>query len=95
MNELAFPLLKELGVAKIWCEKLIELLPHEQDWKEDELDRLLDEHLPKLGKKQRKLIKDGLAIAAYRTQTIWPIGELLVCDDAPQFNLLTVELALC
>ena len=95
LNELAFPLLKELGVAKIWCEKLIELLPHEQDWKEDELDRLLDEHLPKLGKKQRKLIKDGLAIAAYRTQTIWPIGELLVCDDAPQFNWLTVELALC
>ena len=95
LNELAFNLLKELGVAKIWYEKLRELLPHEQDWKEDELDKLLDEHLPKLGKRQRKLIKDGLAIAAYRTQTIWPKVTLLVCDDAPQFNWLTVELALC
>jgi hypothetical protein len=95
LNELALTLLKELGVSQKWYKKLIELFPHEQDWKENELDGLLDSHLPKLRKKQRKLIKDGLAIAAYRTQTIWPVVELLVCDDAPQFNWLTVELALC
>jgi transposase IS66 family protein len=95
LNELALTLLRQLGLAEIWCKKLIELFPREQDWTENELDRLLDEHLPKLGKKQRKLIKDGLAIAAYRTQTIWPVVDLLVCDDAPQFNWLTVELALC
>ncbi len=95
LNELALTLLKELGVAKIWCKKLTKLLPQEQEWTETQLDGWLDEHLPKLGAQLRKLIKDGLALAAYRTQTIWPVVELLVCDDAPQFNWLTLELALC
>jgi Transposase IS66 family len=95
LNELALNLLKQLGVAHKWCEKLTQLLPGEQDWYEDKLDQWLDEHLPKLGAKQRKLIKDGLAIAAYRTQTACPVVELLVCDDAPQCNWLTAQLALC
>jgi hypothetical protein len=95
LNELALTLLKQLGVARKWCCKLTKLLPHEQEWTETQLDSLLDKHLPKLGKNLRKLIKDGLAIAAYRTQTVWPVVELLVCDDAPQFNWLTLELALC
>jgi hypothetical protein len=95
LNELALNLLKQLGVAHKWCEKLTQLLPSEQDWHEDKLDQWLDEHLPKLGAKQRKLIKDGLAIAAYRTQTACPVVELLVCDDAPQGNWLTAQLALC
>jgi Transposase IS66 family len=94
-NGLALNLLKQLGVAHKWCKKLSELLPHEQDWNENQLDEWLDERLPKLGTKLRKLIKDGLAIAGYRTQTAYPVVELLVCDDAPQFNWLTVELALC
>jgi hypothetical protein len=95
VNERAFTLLPQLGVAQKWCKKLTKLLPHDQDWNEAKLDALLDEHLPKLGEQLRKLIKDGLAIAAYRTQTAFPVVELLVCDDAPQFNGLTVELALC
>jgi len=95
LNELALNLLKQLGVAHKWCEKLTQLLPGEQDWHEDKLDQWLDEHLPKLGAKQRKLVKDGLAIAAYQTQTACPVVELLVCDDAPQCNWLTAQLALC
>ena len=92
---LPFPLLKQLGVAHKWCESLTKLLPHEQNWRENKLDEWLDEHLPKLGEKLRKVIKDALAIAAYRTQTLWPVVDLVVCDDAPQFNWLTEELALC
>jgi Transposase IS66 family len=95
LNEGALKLLQQLGVAKRWCKKLAKLLPHDQDWTAAQLDSLLDEHLPNLGEKLCKLMKDGLAIAAYRTQTVWPVAELLVCDDAPQFNWLTVELALC
>jgi Transposase IS66 family len=95
LNELALNLLKQLGLAQIWCEKLTQLLPYEQNWSEKQLDECLDSHLPKLGPKRRKLVKDGLAIAAYRSQTAWPVVELLICDDAPQFNWLTVELALC
>ena len=94
-NELALDLLKQLGLAQKWCKKLTDLLPQEQDWKENLLDQWLDEHLAKLGEKPRKLLKDALAIAAYRTQQIWPVVELLLCDDAPQCNWLTLELALC
>ena len=36
-----------------------------------------------------------MAIAAYRTQTIYPVVDLLLCDDAHQFNWLTDSLALC
>ncbi len=74
---------------------LAKLLPQEQEWQESQLDYWLDEHLPKLGAKSRKLIKDALAIAAYQSQTAFPVVELLVCDDAAQFRLLTAQLALC
>jgi hypothetical protein len=95
LNELALTLLQQWGVAKMWCKRLTTLLPHNQDWTQTQLDVWLDEHLPKLGEKLRKLLKDGLAIAAYRTQTLWPVVELVVCDDAPQCNALTTQLALC
>ena len=95
LNELALSLLKQLGVAEKWCKKLTELLPKAQDWEENQLDQWLAEYLPKLGPQQRKRILDGLAIAAYRTQDAYPVVELLVCDDAPQFNWLTLALALC
>jgi hypothetical protein len=94
-NERALTLLEQLGLAQKWRHKLTTLLPHEQEWKESQLDEWLDEHLPTLGTKPRKLIKDSLAIAAYHTQTAYPVVELLICDDAPQFNWLTTELALC
>ena len=95
LNEEALNLLKQLGLAHKWRQKLTRLLPHEQEWKESQLDEWLDQHLPTLGTKPRKLLKDSLAIAAYHTQTACPVVELLVCDDAPQFRWLTAELALC
>src|SRR6266852_848278 len=60
LNERALNLLKHLGVAQKWCKKLTNLLPHDQDWNESKLDELLDQHLPKLGTKPRKHIKDSL-----------------------------------
>src|SRR5713226_36830 len=94
-NEGALTLVEQLGLAQKWCQKLTQLLPQEQEWKESQLDEWLDEHLPKLGTKAHKLIKDAFAIAAYHTQTAYPVVELLVCDDAPQFGWLTAECALC
>lgn len=94
-NDLAAQLMEQLGVTDKWTRLLPTLLPHEQDLTEKELDRVLDVHLPKLGVNLRKRVKEALAIAAYRTQTSYPIVDLLICDDAPQFNALTAELALC
>ncbi|MBI2755254.1 MAG: transposase [Chloroflexi bacterium] len=48
-----------------------------------------------LGPQQRARIREGLAIAAYHAQTDWPVVACLVCDDAPQFQQVTAELALC
>ena len=95
LNERALNLLAQVGVAQKWRQKLTHLLPSDQECTESQLDEWLDQHLPKLGMKARKHIKDALAIAAYHTQTTYPMVELLVCDDAPQFRLLTTELALC
>jgi Transposase IS66 family len=47
------------------------------------------------GAQTRTRLLEALAIAAYHAQAAWPIVECLVCDDAPQFRLVTDELALC
>jgi hypothetical protein len=55
----------------------------------------LDTHLPGLGPQQRKWLLDATAVAAYHAALEWPVVRLLVCDDAPQFTVVTEELALC
>src|SRR5260370_10794332 len=94
-NDLATELMGQLGMTDKWRSSLPTVLPHDQDLTEKELDEVLDVHLPKLGVILRKRVKEALAIAAYRTQTSFPIVDLLLCDDAPQFNALTALLALC
>jgi hypothetical protein len=43
----------------------------------------------------RTRIKEATAIAAYHQETGQPVVKVLLCDDAPQFKLLTEELGLC
>src|SRR5204863_1517984 len=88
-------LMEQLGVTEKWRRLLPTLLPHEQDLTEKDLDTVLSKHLPKLGVNLRKRVKEALAIAVYRTQSAYPVTRLLLCDDAPQFNALTLQLALC
>ena len=59
------------------------------------MQALLETHLPGLGPQQRKWILDATAVAAYHADAEFPVVRLLVCDDAPQFTLVTEELALC
>ena len=56
---------------------------------------MLEVHLPGVGPQQRKWILDATAVAAYHAALEFPVVRLLVCDDAPQFTLVTEELALC
>jgi hypothetical protein len=95
MNTLALELMAQLGVSQKWCRLLPTLLPQDQTYTEKHLDEVLDAHLPKQGDTLRKRVKEALAIATYRTQTTYPVVQLLLCDDAPQFNGLTLQLALC
>jgi hypothetical protein len=94
-NALALPLMEQLGVSAKWQMRLCALLGEEQVFTEDQIEGVLTSQLQSLGSTVRKKVKDALAIAAYRTQTAYPVVALLLCDDAPQFNALTVELALC
>jgi hypothetical protein len=70
-------------------------LPGETSMDEATMQALLEEHMPGLGPQQRKWILDATAVAAYHADLGFPVVRLLVCDDAPQFALVTEELALC
>lgn len=62
---------------------------------ETEFEKLLTSIVPKLGKQQHKEVLDAAAIAAYWSQTDWPVIKILVCDDAPHYNKLTRSMMLC
>ncbi len=72
-----------------------EQLPRDALMDDETLHALLEAHLPGLGPQQRKWLLDATAVAAYHAALEFPVVRLLVCDDAPQFTLLTEELALC
>jgi hypothetical protein len=95
-NEETFRLLEQLNVPK----KLTGLLHDvEQDraFHEQEMQAILQKLFPDpaKGKLHRTRIMEASAIACYHHQTGIPIVRLLMCDDAPQFKLITDELALC
>ncbi len=50
---------------------------------------------PGKGKIRRTRIMEAAAIAAYHQQTDFPVVDVLLSDDAPQYKLLTREQALC
>jgi len=78
LNALALQLLAQLAVGKKWSDKLGCGMTHDQDFNQEQIDAWLDESLPTLGPILRKSVKDALAIAAYRTQTTYPVVRLLL-----------------
>lgn len=64
---------------------------------EKQMQQLLGEIFfhPNKGKIYRTRIMEAAAIAAYHNQTEFPIVQVLLSDDAPQFKQLTGEQALC
>jgi hypothetical protein len=73
----------------------LKTFPQQQPIGEKQFSGLLDKYLPCLGPQQRNRILDAAAVAAYHAQMEFPIIRLLLCDDAPQFKLITRELSLC
>jgi len=69
--------------------------PQAQDLDRNTITALLDEHLPTLGAQHRRYILEAAAVSAYHAQQEFPVVQLLLCDDAPQFKRLTQELAAC
>ncbi|WP_375511264.1 hypothetical protein [uncultured Nostoc sp.] len=94
LNALTFSLLDTFQLPTKWKNSL-KLLPQETVLNSTQFNTLLDNCLAKVGSQQRTRIMDAAAIAVYHQQTNWPVVQTLVCDDAPQFKLLTDETALC
>jgi hypothetical protein len=67
----------------------------DQDWDEETFVTRLDTRWPNLSEQQRQAVLSAAAVAAYHAAVDTPIVRLLVCDDAPQFNWLAEQLALC
>jgi len=93
-NAEALELLHVLGVAQRVIAQ-VRAFPQERILSAAELMALLDQQTPPLGPLQRQHVLEAAAVAAYHAQLEFPVIQLLLCDDAPQFNWLTAELALC
>ncbi len=95
-NEEAFSLLKQLKVPKKYIRRLQEL-DSDRHFTEPDMAAILSALCPDpdKGATHRTRIQEAGAIASYHQQLEHPLVEVLVCDDAPQFKLLTEEIALC
>ena len=95
-NEEAFELLGVFGLS----QKIVNRIRDEVFGKvlnENQMDKLLGELFPEAGKGKNSRIRimEASAIAHYHSRTDIQIVFALLCDDAPQFKLITFELALC
>jgi hypothetical protein len=85
-----------LKIPKKLFQSLHEVGP-EENLTEEEMQQLLEEVFPDPSKDKlhRTPIMEAAAIASYHNEMGRPVVKLLVCDDAPQFKLLTDEMSLC
>jgi len=94
VNAEALGYLEALGLSTV-RHRQVGQLPGDVLMDDVTMQAVLETHLPGLGPQQRKWILDATAVAAYHADVECPVVRLLVCDDAPQFTLVTEELALC
>lgn len=94
VNAEALHCLEALGLSVVRRRQL-EQLPWDVRLDEVTMQAKLEAYLPGLGPQQRTWILAATAVAAYHAALEFPVVRLLVCDDAPQFTLVTAELALC
>ena len=94
VNAEALGYLEALGLSTV-RHRQVGQLPGDVLMDDVTMQAVLETHLPGLGPQQRKWILDATAVAAYHAAVECPVVRLLVCDDAPQFTLVTEELALC
>jgi len=95
LNEKTFSLLEQLKISQA-DRGLLSEYKRDTPYEESEILKILqslygDTESPR----KRTRILEGCAISCYRQETGLSIVKILVCDDAPQFKLLTDKLALC
>jgi len=95
-NEDAFTLLEKFRLTKNMIAKIRDMV-FGQILDNEQMEQLLEKIFPdpSKGKNIRKRIMEAGAIAAYQQQTDYPVIQILLSDDAPQFKLITKWQALC
>jgi hypothetical protein len=83
----------EFSIPEKWSDEIA--LLGEVDICETTLKLLLDGWFGDRNKQVRTVIEQAAAISYYGQQSLVPIVQTLVCDDAGQFKLLTDNLSLC
>ncbi|NCO61655.1 transposase [bacterium] len=94
INEEALRYIDIFKLPKAVAQEL-SALPLGQTFDEPTFLNLLDQRLPQLGPQQRTHLLDAAAVAAYHAVMEFPVVSVLLCDDAPQFKLITRQLSLC
>jgi len=95
-NEEAFTLMESFRLPGKMISKIRNVVLNTM-LDEKQMQQLMGEIFfhPNKGKIYRTRIMEAAAIAAYHNQTEFPIVQVLLSDDAPQFKQLTGEQALC
>ncbi len=96
-NEETFDLLKKLMVSQIVICKLRNITELGKEMNEREMEKVFIELFPQpnKGKITRARICEASAIAAYHQEVGFPVVEVLVSDNAPQFKLIVGDHMLC
>jgi hypothetical protein len=94
LNQTALDCLANVQLSQATRQILIACCS-EVELDEENFHKHLSALLPNLGHQQRKEIIDAAAIAAYWAETDWPVVEILVCDDAPNYKKLVRRIMLC
>jgi len=95
LDELAHTILEGFKIPGTVIRTLESEFPQLQVMPEEDFSARLALLLPNLGPQQKTRILEAGAIAAYHAQTGFPIVLMLICDDAPQFKIVTSLLSLC
>jgi len=94
-NEETVSLLEQLKVPKKVIRVVSTTFTKDQEYSQAEVEALIREYLPKIGELHQTRILEASAIASYHQEVGYPVVEVLLGDDAPQFKLVPRWLALC
>lgn len=94
LNNETLPILKKLKINKKNRKLIMNILSEDVFTKKD-IEKYLETNIIDLKPRAKNKIIIACAITFYRSQKYYPIIQTLVCDDAPEFKLITENLSLC
>ncbi len=95
VNDAAVVLAAGLGVSGAVLSWFQQRLPWDEELDEKAFNAAYDAGMSFVGGQTKRKLYEAAALAAYRAQTDVPVVRALLGDDAPQFDEVTDDRALC